>query len=311
MITLEHKPIADGTILHWGDQTFTFGKDAVELTDSHDLLAADDFDTLRERLLDEGYLFIRGFHPRSKVDAAHQSVVQVLREMNALDPDEDWRDHIAGPENRSFAFFRLVEVAHAPEILAVTDGAHTFDFYEKLMGGPIATMDKRWLRVMAQGGSNFFHFDSAYVGRGTLNRYTMWSAFSDIALDNGPLAICIGSHKDDKLKATYGLADMDLDLIDPVFSRDAREMADKFGYTIATTNFQRGDVLLFGMHLMHSSIPNRTRRYRISIDTRYQLASELRDERFYGENGAWLGNGYNKDARYRPMGDLRKLWGLE
>jgi hypothetical protein len=62
---------------------------------------------------------------------------------------------------------------------------------------------------------------------------------------------------------------------------------------------------------LHSSIPNRTDRYRISVDTRYQLAADLRDERFYGEGGAWLGNGYNKDAQYRPMADLRRLWGLE
>lgn len=263
------------------------------------------------RLAEEGHLFLRGFHPRPAAETAHLSVLAALRDLGALDPEADWREGIAGPQNASFAFFRQVEVAHAPEVLAMTDGPHTFDFYEKLMGGPVMTMDKRWLRAMACGGSNFFHYDSAYVGRGTLNRYTMWSALSDIGLENGPLAICLGSHKDERLKATYGLADMDLDLIDPVFSKDPREMGEKFGFTLATAHFQPGDALLFGLHLLHSSVPNRTNRYRISIDTRYQLASELRDERFYGENGAWLGNGYNRDAKYRPMAELRRLWGLD
>ncbi len=304
-------PIPDGTALPWGDQTFTFGKDVCELMDSSPLLHERDFDGLRQRMTDDGYLFIRGFHPRQKAEAAHQSVLAALRDADALDPDVDWRDGIAGAGNAHFAFFRKVEVAHAPEVLAVTDGPHTTDFYENLMGGPVVTMDKRWLRAMARGGSNFFHYDSAYVGRGTLNRYTMWSAFSDIGLENGPLAICLGSHRDERLKATYGLADMDLDLIDPVFSRDPREMGEKFGFRLATAHFQPGDALLFGLHLLHSSVPNQTNRYRISIDTRYQLASDLRDERFYGENGQWLGNGYNKDAQYRPMAEMRRLWHLE
>lgn len=304
-------PIPDGTCLPWGDQRFVFGEGAVELTDSGSLLREGDFDGLRARLAQDGCLFLRGFHPRPLAQAAHESVLAALRDLGALDPSSDWREGVAGPDNRNFSFFRQVEVAHAPEVLAVTDGPHAFDFYGKLMGGPAATMDKRWLRAMARGGSNFFHYDSAYVGRGTLNRYTMWSALSDIGLENGPLAICLGSDKDERLKATYGLADMDLDLIDPVFSRDPREMIERFGFKLATAHFQPGDVLLFGLHLMHSSIPNRTDRYRISVDTRYQLASELRDERFYGEGGAWLGNGYNKDARYRPMADLRRLWGLD
>ena len=303
--------IADGTPLPWGDDTFTFGKEAAELRDSSPLLRAGDFDGLRARLAEDGHLFIRGFHPRRAAEAARDRVLAALRDLGALDPETDWHQGIAGPQNASFAFFRQTEVAHAPEVLAVTDGPHTFDFYEKLMGGAALTMDKRWLRAMARGGSNFFHYDSAYVGRGTLRRYTMWSAFTDIGLENGPLAICLRSHQDERLKATYGLADMDLDLIDPVFSKDPREMVEKFGFTLATARFEPGDALLFGLHLLHSSVPNRTNRYRISIDTRYQLATDLRDERFYGEGGAWLGNGYNKDAKYRPMAELRRLWGLE
>ena len=62
--------------------------------------------------------------------------------------------------------------------------------------------------------------------------------------------------------------------------------------------------------MSHYPIPNRIHRYRVSVDTRYQIASEPRDERFYGENGTWLGNFYNKDAEYTPMSEMRKRWGL-
>ncbi len=53
-------------------------------------------------------------------------------------------------------------------------------------------------------------------------------------------------------------------------------------------------------------------RYRISIDTRYQLACDEKDDRFFfREDGSWLGNFYNKGATYKPMVELRQEWGLE
>ena len=165
---------------------------------------------------------------------------------------------------------------------------------------------------MAKGGHNHFHYDSVYVGRGTQNRYTMWSALTDISLENGPLVICIGSHQHDQLKSTYGATDMDRDLIEAVFSTNPREMVEKFGFTLATTHFQPGDVIIFGLYMMHSSAPNRSDRYRISIDTRYQLASDEKDDRFFfREDGTWLGNFYTKGANYKPMAELRQQWGLE
>jgi ectoine hydroxylase-related dioxygenase (phytanoyl-CoA dioxygenase family) len=301
-------PIADGTALVFGDDTFTFGKDAAELTDSSPLLG--DFDALRARLAEDGYLFIRGFHPRDLALRAAKRTLDAIAAQGGLETNSAVDEGRATAENRSFAFFRDLPVSHSPEVLAVTNGAHTFAFYEGLFGKPALTFDKKWLRAMAHGGNNFFHYDSAYVGRGTSNRCTMWSALSDIGLENGPLIVCLGSHRDQRLINTYGQIDMDRDLADAVFSKSAREMVDDFGFTMATAHFQPGDVILFGMHFMHSSIPNRTNRYRISIDTRYQPADEEKDDRFFGENGTWIGNFSNKEATYRPMEEMRKEWGL-
>ena len=103
---------------------------------------------------------------------------------------------------------------------------------------------------------------------------------------------------------------MDRDLTDAVFSKDPIELIEKFGFQLATAHFQPGDAILFGMFMMHSSAPNLTDRYRISIDTRYQTADEESDERFFGENGEWMGNFYNKGATYKPMDELRQEWGL-
>ncbi|MBV9866383.1 MAG: phytanoyl-CoA dioxygenase family protein [Abitibacteriaceae bacterium] len=303
------EPIRDGTLLHFGEQTFMFGKEVVELQDSSALMG--DFDALRQRMKAEGYLFLRGFHPRDKASQAALVTLEAIGERGGLASDTAISEGMANAENKSFGFFRDVEISHSPAVLEVVDGPHTFRFFEQFLGGPVITFDKRWLRAMAQGGSNFFHYDSAYVGRGTLNRYTMWSALTDIDLENGPLVICLGSHKDERLKQTYGQIDMDRDLIDPVFSKDAYEMVHKFGFKLATAHFQPGDVIIFGLFMMHSSVPNLTNRYRISIDTRYQLAADEKDERFFGEQGNWMGNFYNKGATYTPIEKMRAEWQLD
>ena len=96
-----------------------------------------------------------------------------------------------------------------------------------------------------------------------------------------------------------------------VFSSDPREMVERFGFKLGTAHFEPGDCLIFGLHFMHSSIPNRSNRFRISIDTRYQLAREPSDERFHGPNGSWLGNFHTPNAKYQSLNVLRVKWGLE
>lgn len=305
-----YSSIREGTPLQFGDDTFYFGREVQELRDSSDLRDADDFDALRARLDEEGYLFIRGFHPRDWSVAAWHKTLQILDSMGAIKPETRLEDGVPAQEGQSYGNFRDLNFAQSDEILALVNGAHSFAFYEKFYGEPITTFDKKWVRAMGKGGNNFFHYDSAYVGRGTARRVTMWTSISEIPLDNGPLAICLNSHRDERLKSTYGQIDMDRDLADAVFSKDAREMVEEFGFTLATAHFQPGDALIFGLHMMHSSVPNRLDRYRISCDTRYQPASEPSDERFQGAEGKWMGNFYNKGASYKPMDEMRREWGL-
>ena len=304
------KKIPIGTPFQFGEHRFLFGKEIVELVDSSSLL--NNLDALQNRMQEDGYLFIRGFHPREQAEQAAHWTLQAIAQHGGIKTDTPVEKGFIGEGNRSFSFFRQTDVAHAKPILDVVDSNRTMQFYEKFLGGPVITFDKRWLRCMAKGGHNHFHYDTVYVGRGTKNRYTMWSALTDIGLENGPLVICLGSHLHEKLKSTYGATDMDSDLTEAVFSTDPREMVEKFGFTLATAHFQPGDVIIFGLYMMHSSAPNRSNRYRISIDTRYQLASEDKDDRFFfREDGSWLGNFYNKGVKYKPMVELRREWGLE
>ena len=306
--------IADGTPFLFGEHRFEFGVDAVELTDSYPI--RDDAAALRARLAVDGYLFIRGFHPSEKARRAAQWTLEAIDARGGLRENTPVERGVVGEGNRNFPFFRDLTVCHAPAVLDVVDSAETFAFYERLFGKPVLTFDKRWLRSMAHGGHNHFHYDQVYVGRGTKNRLSMWTALTDIDLGAGGLVVCLGSNRHERLIETYGATDMDRDLTDAVFSADPRELVDDFGFRLGTAHFEPGDVVIFGMHTMHSTAPNCSDRYRISIDTRYQPADEAVDERFFfrtgpgGERRLWLGNFYRPSVTYRSMDSLRKAWDI-
>ena len=302
--------IPDGTKFQFGQHTFQFGQEVVELTDSAAI--RNNPEALRSRFQEDGYLFIRGFHDPQKSQLAAFFTLDAIADRGGIKEGTPIESGIVGRKNQSFSFFRQTEVAHAKEILDLVDSNDTFCFFERFFHTKkVITFDKRWLRCMANGGCNHFHYDQVYVGRGTPNRCTMWSALTDISLEDGPLVICLGSHQHKKLRETYGKMDMDRDLIDAVFTSDPAELAHKFGFKLATAHFHPGDVVIFGMFMMHSTAPNLSDRYRISIDTRYQPADEEKDDRFFfREDGKWLGNFYNKGVTYKPMDELRHQWGL-
>ena len=63
-----------------------------------------------------------------------------------------------------------------------------------------------------------------------------------------------------------------------------------------------------GIFTMHGSLSNTSDRFRISSDTRYQLASEPVDERWIGRKPkahyAWM------QGETVPMEEARKKWGV-
>ena len=298
-----------GTNFHFNEEIFQFGKEVIELKDSSKDIH--NFQLLKKRLNSDGYLFIRRFHSKSKIIDARNFTLKAIKKDGGLKEGTILEDGLVSKDNKNYTFFRNLEVSHSKEILKVVNSQKTFKFFQNLLGGKIITFDKKWLRCMAKGGRNHFHYDYVYVGRGSKSRLTMWSCFTDTELNGGPLVICLGSHLHHKLISTYGSTDIDKDFTEAIFSESPSEMVDKFGFKLGTTNFKPGDALIFGMHMMHSSAPNNTSKYRISIDTRYQLADEEKDDRFFfNVDGTWLGNYYNKDAIYTSMDELRKKWGV-
>lgn len=285
------------------------GKYLTELSDCNDIL--EDTEALRNRLQEDGYLLIRGFHKREQVLNARMEFLRKLEAMGRLDPHAFVEDGVIGSENKGGMWGGGTEQLQPdfPQFLDVVNSPAVLDFFGRLLGGPAMTYDYKWPRAVAHGGNTGAHYDVVYMGRGTKDLYTMWTPFGDIPLEMGTLAMCLGSQHFTKIKQTYGEMDVDRDNIATGwFSEDPVEIVDRYGGQWATTAFEAGDAIIFGMYMMHTSLNNSTNRYRISADTRYQLASEPVDERWIGRKP----KGHYAWGRtpQKSVAEARKEWGV-
>lgn len=288
-----------------------------ELHTSNDALH--DRDELWRRIEEDGYLFLKGLLNKGEVLAARQEVMNRLMAAGVLDKRYPAMMGIAAPkeeiDGRATGSFMPLMARDNPALDKVIHEGPMIRFYEFFLGGPVRYFDYTWFRVKRPGINTATtpHCDIVYMGRGTHNLFTSWIPYGDVPIDMGGLILLDGSHKLSELKATYGATDVDLfcenegDARDVVaaakaegreltaeertrihwnstgsYSNDAVVARAELGGRWLTAHYEVGDILVFGMHMMHASADNQSNQYRISSDTRYQLASEPADERWIG-----------------------------
>ena len=295
--------------------TLTMGDTALELGSSQlgDLRdsTADkhDFDALRTRLADDGYLLLRGLHDPDQVAAARHMLLSNLQQNGQLDPVAPLDEGRAAEGARGAFIGGRKAISHHPDFLAVVESPRLMAWFADLFEGPSLTFDYKWIRAVGPGTNTNAHFDVVYMGRGTRELLTCWTPLGDVSYDMGPLAILGDSPQLEKVRETYGELDVDRDQAEGHFSRDPLELIEKFGGRWLTTEFQMGDALVFSMYTMHASLTNQSDRFRLSCDTRYQPADQPVDERWVGENPMAHYNWHAGDS-VKSMEELRQRWGV-
>ena len=258
-----------------------------EMRESNDL--KDDSDRLRQRLDEDGYLLLRRIQNPALVLDARREILEGLREVGALESGTPLDDatistQIEARENLPGMFELTSTLRSSDAITRVAKSAEIMGFLEKFLGGPVVTFDYKWLRMVGTGSSTGVHYDIVYMSKGTQNLHTVWCPFGEVSLELGGLAVCAGSQNWHKVRDTYGNMDVYRDGIEGDLSTDPVELVDKYGGEWKATSYQPGDVVIFGTFTAHASLANQTDRYRLSMDSRYQLASEPIDERWMGHD---------------------------
>lgn len=269
------------------------------LRDSTDI--ANDFNALRERMQEDGYLYLPGYLDRGEVIEARREITLRLAKAGALQPGTDPMDGIVSPAYQN-SFRPDIPKQNAP-LLHVLYGERLMKFYERFLGGPVRHFDYTWFRAVAPGPNHTTmpHCDVVYMGRGTKQLYTAWVPYTDITFEIGGLMVLEGSSsKADKLKR-YLDRDVDKYCVNGRFASEIESgkrtwewsgslstnpvtLREKLGGRWLTTEYRMGDLLTFGMATVHAALDNHSNQIRLSSDSRYQLASEPADDRWIGEN---------------------------
>jgi hypothetical protein len=230
-------------------------------------------DELRNRIAEDGYLYIKGFLDREQV----------------LDTGKSIRKHLNGH----------IPPARCQEVKDLLYTGKIPNLYEKIFGETIHHYDFTWFRSMGPGKGTNPHCDLPYMGRGTHRHMTCWVPYQDVDFELGGLMVLEGSHKRMDLLQNYVFRDVDsycensdrdmkkLENNEWAFtgelSHNPPAIRNKFGGRWLVNEYQAGDLLTFGMFLVHAALDNRSEnRVRVSTDSRYQRSSEPIDERWIG-----------------------------
>jgi hypothetical protein len=299
------------TTVKYGDYELELGSDElVELRESTSLMGSPT--ALRDRLAEDGYLFVREFHDPDLVHEARMDVLDHMAQDGLLDPEEPVEDGIVGPDVGSqFQTFDMSGESwtHYPSLEQLAEGDAIMGFFEDLLGEQPTAFDRKLGRAKAPGGFTKFHIDRVFMSIGTANRYTVWRPIGDCPVEMGSLVLCPKSNNHDRLRDTYGQVDAAMDECEAHFSDDPYDVIETIGGPLATADFEAGDALIFDPFMLHGALNNQTERFRISIDTRYQSLYEPIDPRWVGADttGAFPDGGPEDET---PMADLRAEWAL-
>jgi hypothetical protein len=265
----------------------------------------DDAAALRERMKEDGYLFLPGLLNRDEVLAARAEVIRRLAGAGYLDPAYPAEAVIASPTNRNGFLPELLCKGNEPLQRVLYDGP-MIAFFEAFFARRVLHYDFTWFRSVPPGRGTGSHCDVVYMGRGEREQlFTAWTPMGDVDFEEGGLMVLERSHRHEKLKSTYGQMDVDSFCENKPNARswgkswgtggglngNPNQIRRSLGGRWMTSEYRAGDVLIFTMFTVHASLDNRSRRIRLSSDSRYQPAGAPVDERWVGANPVGHGAG--------------------
>ena len=235
---------------------------------SNDLLA--DPDALRQRMQEQGYLFLKGVAPADALLGLRRDILDLCAAAGWLDSSRDLMAGIwggAGPYTEGNPDYMAVyrHVIHLDSFKALPEHPALTGIMRHITGDPLLVHRRKIGRMtFPQNMKQTIqaHQDWYYI-RGNVDTYTMWMPLGDCPMELGGLEVMAGSHK-------AGFIDhRRLPEVNVAFALEEDQWPQ--GLAWHASDFEMGDVLIFHSYTIHRALPNQTaNRIRLSIDNRYQ-----------------------------------------
>jgi hypothetical protein len=303
---------------------------------SNDLL--DHPAALRSLLRERGFLYLKGVVPTDEVEAAREAIgaelqaAGVVSSNNPAMPMAPAEDPTQTGDYHT-AIVKSLQLERHPALHALGESPALQRFFDHLFEEPSIASSWKRIRPIAPGGFSGFHHDHIYMGQGSSRLLTAWVPLMPISLSLGGLTVLerpregmsstAAQRNNNLLRKTYGSYDVDDAWIrgDGTFSEDPTEVLQYGERLVTAEHYDVGDIVVFDLHVLHGSATNVTAtaadpgRLRLSIDVRYQPASDPVDARWMGPPDNW---GYrvatyetrNNLPNAMSMSEAKKAWGL-
>ena len=249
---------------------------------------------LRERLREDGYVFLRDVLDKQLLLRVQQSVADELYRLDAIDIDGDRSAH-PFPAQAGLSLYKVDDDISQDTRRALTRQPALHAIFHAIFGEEAKPLDYSWPRIAGPGRCELPHSDWVYMRRGTPRLCTAWIPLMDLPLSHGPLMILENSHHANPHTRRYLRMDVDkLGYFSAVrfkhgtfvhggrYSRRPDRVRDEFGTRWLSADYRMGDVIIFNTRGLHATLDNRSKGFRISIDVRFQPAGDMTDPRFEG-----------------------------
>ncbi len=255
------------------------------MTSSNSAPIRNDPAALAARLDVDGYLLIKGLLPRADVLRVRARFLDAIAAAGWLRTGTETAAAIADPAKACVdpeapfidvlrRFYRAEE-AHALKL-----HQNIMGLFERLFGEPVLAHPLLIPRCIFPQRPEFTtppHQDYPHI-QGTTETLSLWLPLGDCPAEMGGLAIARGSHQQGVRAFTVSSGAGGMAVIDPLE-----------GSWVAGP-LEAGDALIFHSLTVHKGLPNLADRLRLSLDNRYQRASEPVCERClqpYAGCGSW------------------------
>ena len=244
----------------------------------------------REQFDRRGYVCIPGLFEASDVDAVREAVFSKLKSVGEVIGDP-LAGVYSGTSNRRDGkrdlgqFWR--ELSELWPLRRLTHAHSLHEIAGKILGSQVVAQDYIFLRASNPGRHTKVHSDSGFFTRQTDQVLTTWVCLGDVPLELGPLFVLEGSHKHAAVLSRNKDFDVARDTDRQAsWGETPLSLAKTLSCKVVTRHMQPGDVVMFGMQVLHGALDNvdAGARIRLSCDVRYQASAALRDPRYFGPN---------------------------
>ncbi|KAJ3031029.1 UNVERIFIED_CONTAM: hypothetical protein HDU68_006867 [Siphonaria sp. JEL0065] len=158
-----------------------------------------------------------------------------------------------------------------------------------------------WLRAVSMDKCTGPHMDRVYLGAGSQNILTVWMPLTDVPILRGSLCVASKSHASEKMRGfreKYGSVPAGRDGTDSGWvTQFPDQIEELYGIGRAaeggeepgriewvTRDFEMGDVVIFGLDLLHMTLNNVTNSWRVSCETRWQPTGDAYPPFFHSKS---------------------------